>query len=105
MQEIQPLMYLYLIYISRVSSPTLAFGKTGFPDPDTESPQKGILFFLLPFSSPELIYERVGLSVYVACHIFALCPACVNPIIYGYLNENFRKVYKNISISMKSFRD
>ena len=51
-----------------------------------------------------MIYERVGLSVYVACHIFALCPACVNPVIYGYLNENFRRCYKDISVSMQSFR-
>ena len=54
---------------------------------------------------PDMIYERVGLSVYVACHIFALCPACVNPVIYGYLNENFRRCYKDISVSMQSFRE
>ena len=60
--------------------------------------------FLSVICSPELINERVGLSVYVACHILALCPACVNPVIYGYLNENFRKVYKNISVSVQSFR-
>ena len=58
-----------------------------------------------PFSpSSELISDRVGMSGYIFVYVFALFPACVNPIIYGYLNENFRKVYKNISVSMQSLR-
>jgi hypothetical protein len=34
--------------------------------------------------------------VYGICHILGLANACVNPVLYGYLNENFRKEYKHI---------
>ena len=34
--------------------------------------------------------------VYAVLHLFGLCNALTNPILYGYLNENFRKEYKNI---------
>lgn len=34
--------------------------------------------------------------VYGLCTIMGLGNACINPILYGYLNENFRREYKNI---------
>eukprot|EP00095_Tigriopus_kingsejongensis_P003900 maker-scaffold296_size217904-snap-gene-1.18 protein:Tk03900 transcript:maker-scaffold296_size217904-snap-gene-1.18-mRNA-1 annotation:"NPYLR8" len=34
--------------------------------------------------------------IYSLFHLFGLCNACINPILYGYLNENFRKEYKKI---------
>ncbi|TRY73362.1 hypothetical protein TCAL_06016 [Tigriopus californicus] len=34
--------------------------------------------------------------IYSLLHLFGLCNACINPILYGYLNENFRKEYKKI---------
>ena len=34
--------------------------------------------------------------IYAILHLFGLCNALTNPILYGYLNENFRKEYKNI---------
>ncbi len=34
--------------------------------------------------------------VYAVLHLFGLCNALTNPILYGYLNENFRKEYKSI---------
>ena len=34
--------------------------------------------------------------IYALLHLFGLCNALANPILYGYLNENFRKEYKNI---------
>jgi len=34
--------------------------------------------------------------VYAVLHLFGLCNAITNPILYGYLNENFRKEYKGI---------
>ena len=34
--------------------------------------------------------------IYALLHLFGLCNALTNPILYGYLNENFRKEYKSI---------
>ena len=34
--------------------------------------------------------------IYAVLHLFGLCNALTNPILYGYLNENFRKEYKSI---------
>jgi hypothetical protein len=34
--------------------------------------------------------------VYALLHLFGLCNALTNPVLYGYLNENFRKEYNNI---------
>ena len=34
--------------------------------------------------------------IYAVLHLFGMCNALTNPILYGYLNENFRKEYKNI---------
>ena len=32
------------------------------------------------------------LLVFSGCHLFAMTSAIVNPIVYGFLNENFKKV-------------
>ena len=34
--------------------------------------------------------------IYAVLHLFGMCNALTNPILYGYLNENFRKEYRNI---------
>ena len=34
--------------------------------------------------------------VYGLCSILGLGNACINPILYGFLNENFRREYKNL---------
>ena len=34
--------------------------------------------------------------IYALLHLFGLCNALTNPILYGYLNENFRKEYKSV---------
>jgi len=34
--------------------------------------------------------------VYGICHIMGLGNACINPFLYGFLNENFRKEYQHI---------
>ena len=34
--------------------------------------------------------------LYGAFHLCGLANACINPFLYGYLNENFRKEYKNV---------
>lgn len=30
------------------------------------------------------------------CHICATCSACVNPVLYGWLNENFKKEFRKV---------
>ena len=53
---------------------------------------------LLDFS-PNLIETYLGgqdTLVYGLANILGLGNACVNPVLYGYLNENFRKEYKSI---------
>lgn len=36
------------------------------------------------------------LLIYAFCHLIAMCSACANPFLYGYLNENFRKEFKDL---------
>ena len=35
-------------------------------------------------------------AVYAVLHLLGLANACINPILYGYLNETFRKEYRTI---------
>ena len=50
---------------------------------------------LYPNEMKELIAGKETV-IYALLHLFGLCNALANPILYGYLNENFRKEYKNI---------
>lgn len=34
--------------------------------------------------------------IYGICNILGLSNACINPVLYGYLNENFRREFKAI---------
>ena len=34
--------------------------------------------------------------VYAVCHVTGMLSACANPVIYGYLNENFNREFKEI---------
>lgn len=40
--------------------------------------------------------SETELVIYAFCHMFAMSSACGNPFLYGYLNENFRKEFKEI---------
>lgn len=33
---------------------------------------------------------------YIICHLLVLCSACLNPILYGWLNENFRNEFVKV---------
>ncbi len=49
--------------------------------------------------APQLIRPHIRgyeSPIYAVMHLFGLSNACVNPILYGYLNENFRKEYRSI---------
>ena len=40
--------------------------------------------------------------VYAVCHVMGMLSACANPVIYGYLNENFNREFKEIFISISN---
>ncbi|XP_067657445.1 neuropeptide F receptor-like [Haliotis asinina] len=33
---------------------------------------------------------------YAICHLFVLCAGCLNPVLYGWLNENFRQEFMKV---------
>jgi hypothetical protein len=45
-------------------------------------------YFLL--QSPE--DEQTLLVLFAVVHLFAMSSACANPVLYGFLNENFKQV-------------
>lgn len=51
-------------------------------------------FRLYVFKSAENMY-----LVFVICHILAMTSACTNPMLYGYLNTNFRRDLTNMYYS------
>ena len=38
--------------------------------------------------------EEVFCGVYAVCHVLGMSSACANPVIYGFLNENFSKEFR-----------
>ncbi|XP_054747447.1 neuropeptide F receptor [Anastrepha obliqua] len=45
--------------------------------------------------SPVAVTEGM-LVVYAFCHMLGMSSACTNPMLYGWLNENFRKEFKEL---------
>ena len=39
--------------------------------------------------------------LYAICHVTGMLSACANPVIYGYLNENFNREFKEIFARIK----
>lgn len=39
--------------------------------------------------------------LYAVCHVTGMLSACANPVIYGYLNENFNREFKEIFANLK----
>jgi hypothetical protein len=35
-------------------------------------------------------------AVYAICNLLGMSSACLNPILYGFLNKTFRREFKNI---------
>lgn len=33
-------------------------------------------------------------GIYAVCHVLGMSSACANPVIYGFLNENFSKEFR-----------
>ena len=44
------------------------------------------------------MFFSIGLSriLFACCHMCGMSSACSNPFLYGYLNDNFRKEFKEI---------
>ena len=36
--------------------------------------------------------HRLMLTIYASCHLLAMTSVCTNPVMYGFLNENFKQV-------------
>jgi len=40
--------------------------------------------------------------IYAVCHVTGMLSACANPVIYGYLNENFNREFKDLAATIRS---
>ncbi|XP_036234283.2 neuropeptide F receptor isoform X1 [Bactrocera oleae] len=50
--------------------------------------------------SPMAVTERM-LVIYACCHMFGMSSACTNPLLYGWLNDNFRKEFRELICGSK----
>ena len=56
-----------------------------------------ILNILVEFLFQMFNNENIDTNLlFVICHILVLSSACTNPVLYGWLNENFRKEFLNV---------
>lgn len=46
--------------------------------------------------SSEVFSQNTGMVIYAVCHMISMSSACTNPVLYGWLNENFWKEFKDI---------
>lgn len=55
------------------------------------------VFNLVADMSPEPLFDEDSLTVtYAICHMFGMSSAVSNPLLYGWLNDNFRKEFEEI---------
>ena len=56
-----------------------------------------ILNILIDVSNGKLKALEQNVSIaFVVCHILVLSSACINPVLYGWLNENFRSEFMKV---------
>lgn len=48
------------------------------------------------FSTEDLLDEKAMTITYAVCHMFGMSSAVSNPLLYGWLNDNFRKEFEEI---------
>ena len=41
--------------------------------------------------------------IHAVCHVMGMLSACANPVIYGFLNENFQREFKELFGEFKKF--
>lgn len=55
------------------------------------------VFNLVADFAPEPILEEKSMIItYAICHMFGMSSAVSNPLLYGWLNDNFRKEFEEI---------
>ncbi len=42
------------------------------------------------------VNKNVLLPAYAICHLLGMSSACLNPILYGFMNKTFKREFKNI---------
>ena len=53
--------------------------------------------FVVDLSNPYSEDETESMLItYAVCHMIGMSSACANPVLYGWLNENFRAVFRDI---------
>merc|ERR1719495_405927 len=40
--------------------------------------------------------DNTFFTMFASCHLFGMASACANPILYGFLNENFKKEFQGM---------
>lgn len=62
--------------------------------------------FFLSFSQIILLLKSLNLFhictkfhalLQITSHVIAYCSSCINPVLYAFLSENFRKAFKKVS--------
>ncbi|ESN99278.1 hypothetical protein HELRODRAFT_67040 [Helobdella robusta] len=48
-------------------------------------------------------FDKSGI-IFAVCHLLALLSACANPVLYGWLNENFQREFKRILCTNKCMK-
>lgn len=41
-----------------------------------------------------------NVALQVTSHVLAYCSSCINPVLYAFLSENFRKAFRKVSKSI-----
>lgn len=56
------------------------------------------IFNLITFSDlkSEMMHPEIGNLIFAVCHMMGMSSACSNPLLYGWLNDNFRKEFNEI---------
>lgn len=55
-----------------------------------------IMFYFAPSSSALGIESGQQYTIFAVCYMMAMSSACSNPLLYGWLNDNFRKEFNDI---------
>lgn len=48
------------------------------------------------FNLTQICDDYMGGLLFPVCHMLVLCSACANPLLYGWLNENFRREFVKV---------
>ena len=64
---------------------------------------------VIEFKGSAFLHKKIDVNLtFAICHLLVLSSACTNPVLYGWLNENFRREFFNIlscCICTSNFRE